>query len=251
VRHPDVLADLIDDDGAASVAPSFLLLLSLLFHVSGVTMSDLICNPNGTTAPFSVPANGTLAVWSLGAFQVLRLTSGVNQPAITTILSDTLANGPQFQSGVLSTTVATSLQIFASGGLPVYYAINSADATAVPAQLANVRTERLRNAQGTPATLNATGTLLGGAILAGIVTSTTGAAVAATLDTGTVMDTVSNFAIGDAFEWTVVNTGGFTFTVTASAGHTIVGVGAVLTLISSRWQTRKTAAATFVSTRLS
>jgi hypothetical protein len=106
--------------------------------------------------------------------------------------------------------------------------------------------------QGAPGVLNATGTLTAAMILSGIVTSTSAAGVTATLDTGAIVDAASEFAIGDSFDWSIINTGPSTFTVTAAAsGHTIVGVGAVLTLISAVWRTRKTAADTFVSYRLS
>jgi hypothetical protein len=105
--------------------------------------------------------------------------------------------------------------------------------------------------QGAPGVLNATGTLTAAMILSGIVTSTSAGAVVATLDTGTILDLASEFAIGNSFDWSVINTGPSTFTVTASAGHSIVGVGAVLTLISAVWRTRKTAANTFVTFRLS
>lgn len=111
--------------------------------------------------------------------------------------------------------------------------------------------ERLVNFQPTPGVLNATGPLTASLILAGIVTSTTGAAVAATLDTGTVMDTSGTFAIGDSFDWSVINTGGNAFTVTAAAGHTIVGVAAVATVTSGRFRTTKTAANTFITYRIS
>ncbi len=105
--------------------------------------------------------------------------------------------------------------------------------------------------QPVPGTLDATGTLTAALLEGRIVTSSTAAATVATVDTGAVMDAALSMAIGDSFDWTIINTGPSTFTVTAAAsGHTLVGVGAVLTLISSQWRTKKTAAATFVSYRL-
>ena len=98
--------------------------------------------------------------------------------------------------------------------------------------------------------LNATGTLTAAMILAGIVTSTTAAGVTATLDTGTVLDAASEFAIGDSFDWSAINTGGNAFTVTASSGHTVVGAGAVAGGTSGLFRTRKTAANTFVTYRI-
>jgi hypothetical protein len=49
----------------------------------------------------------------------------------------------------------------------------------------------------------------------------------------------------------VINTGGNTFTVTAATGHTIVGVAAVVTVTSGNFRTRKTAADTFITYRMS
>ena len=109
----------------------------------------------------------------------------------------------------------------------------------------------VQRTQGAPGTLNATGTLTAALIRGGIVTSTT-AAVTATLDTGAAMDTaLPDMAIGDAFEWSAIKTGANTFTVAAAAtGHTIVGAGAVATVTSGRFLTRKTAAATYITYRL-
>jgi hypothetical protein len=89
-------------------------------------------------------------------------------------------------------------------------------------------------------------------ITAGIVTSTTAAGVTATLDTGAVMETaITNMAVNDSFDWSVVNTGPNTFTVTAAAsGHTVVGAGAVATATTGLFRTRKTAAETFVTYRI-
>ena len=106
--------------------------------------------------------------------------------------------------------------------------------------------------QGAPGVLNATGTLTAAMILSGIVTSTSAAATTATLDTGAIVDAASEFAIGDSFDWSVINTGPSTFTVTSpDSSHTILGVAAVATVTSAIWRTRKTAANTFISYRIS
>lgn len=105
--------------------------------------------------------------------------------------------------------------------------------------------------QGAPSTLNATGTVTAALLLSGIITSTSAAGVTATLSTGALLDAASEFAVGDSFDWSVINTGPSTVTITAAAaGHTIVGVAAVATVTSAIWRTRKTAADTFVSYRL-
>lgn len=106
--------------------------------------------------------------------------------------------------------------------------------------------------QTAPVALDATGALTAAAMLGGIVTSTTAAAVAGTVPTGTVMDAADTaLAIGDSFDWSVINTGPNTFTVTAAAGHTLVGAAAVATATSGRFRTRKTADATYITYRLS
>lgn len=109
------------------------------------------------------------------------------------------------------------------------------------------------HAQGTPGTLNATGTLTAALLASGIVTSTTAAAVTATLDTGALMDTTfaNEVEIGDGFEWSALATGANAFTVTAAAsGHTVVGTGAVATTTSGRFFSKRTAADTWVTYRI-
>jgi hypothetical protein len=106
--------------------------------------------------------------------------------------------------------------------------------------------------QPTPAVLNTTGTLTAAMLMTGLVTSTTAAAVVATLDTGAIMNaSFLDMAVDDAIEWTAIATGANAFTVTAAAsGHTIVGSGVVATGTSKQFRTRKTAADTFVTYNL-
>lgn len=105
---------------------------------------------------------------------------------------------------------------------------------------------------GAGAALNSTGTVTTAMILGGLLTSTTGSAVTATLETGAVMDASTEWAIGEGFNWGVVNTGGANaITITAAAsGHTVVGAGAVAASTSGLFRTVKTAANTFVTSRI-
>lgn len=109
----------------------------------------------------------------------------------------------------------------------------------------------VQRTQGAPGVLNTTGTLTAALTRSGIVTSAANA-VTATLDTGAAMTAaLPNVAIGDAFEWSAIKVGANTFTVAAAAsGHTLVGNGAVATVTSGRFLTRKTAAATWVTYRI-
>ena len=182
----------------------------------------------------TVAAASILSTYSPSAYTVENVGGYLPVPGPTTLaFSGTGANSTTAY-GSLTTVIITA------GPSPVSY--NTGVTPAVY--------ER-GNFQTTPSTLNATGALTTALITNGIVTSSTAAAVVATLDTGTVTDAALTMAIGDAFDWSVVNTGANTFTVTAAAGHTIVGTAVVATVTSGRFRTYKTAALTFVTIRLS
>jgi len=182
----------------------------------------------------TIPASGKIAAYSEARYQIVQVLSFANYPSQEVTLFDGVG---AFTSAAF--TAGASI-IIRGGELPLFYSVGAGP----------VIIERT-NVQGAPGTLNATGTLTAALVLGGIVTSTTAAGVTATLDTGTIMDAANSFAINDAFEWTVINTGPETFTVTAAAsGHTVVGAGAVATATSGRFLTRKTAAATFVTYRI-
>ena len=200
-------------------------------------MSTLL-SPQGTVT-VQVPAGGSLAVFSQGQVSVSQVTTPPNFPnrqfPIGTV-------APNVQSVFGPFTNATELVIDASGGVEVLYEVGTAP------QVQQFRLLSL--VQVTPGALNATGALTAQLCLTGIVTTTSAAAVAATLDTGTAMDPKSQWLIDESFDWWVINTGPNTFTVTAATAHTIVGSGAVATATSAQFRTRKTAAATFVTYRL-
>lgn len=188
----------------------------------------------------TVPATGSIAVASFGlsSASVYRELGFPNEPPALSLLGSVsnaeTVYGP-YTSGATIIIEAGADQVQYDYGLTprVTRAIGSF------------------NLQNSPSTLNATGTLTSTMMLNGIVTSTTAAAVAATLDTGAIMDDATSMSVGDSFDWTIINTGGNTLTVTASTGHTIVGTATVVTVVSAQFRTRKTAADTFVTYRLS
>lgn len=182
---------------------------------------------------FTVSALNQLATYSAASYSVDKLQGYPTFPSqMVNVFAGSAGNT------TTAFTVATLITITA-GSEPVFY---NQGVTPAVYERANYLT--------TPGTLNATGTLTASLIMGNVVTSSTAAAVAATLDTGTVMDAAATMAVDDAFDWSVINTGPNTFTVTAAAGHTIVGVAAVVTVTSARFRTRKTAANTFVTYRL-
>jgi hypothetical protein len=197
-------------------------------------MGSITVPPFGTLT-VAVAASAKVAAYSAGQYQVDQVVGFPNEPPA----NQNLFNGTG--SSLSAAFTLAGQAVINAGASPVL--VNVGIAASI--------FERLDEVQPTPGVLNATGALTATLILAGIVTSTTGAAVAATLDTGTVMDTSATFAIGDSFDWSVINTGANAFTVTAAAGHTIVGVAAVATVTTGRFRTTKTAANTFITYRIS
>jgi hypothetical protein len=103
----------------------------------------------------------------------------------------------------------------------------------------------------TPATYAAAATLTVADLKTAIITYT-GAAASLTLPTGTL--TEGGFAgiyTNMTFEWSVINTGSGLCTIGAGTGHTITGGATIAAGASGRFASRRTAANTFVSYRLS
>lgn len=99
----------------------------------------------------------------------------------------------------------------------------------------------------------------------GIITATqsSGATVAYTLPTGTIMDASGTIQVNEGFDWTLINLSAAaadTITLTAGTNHSIVGVPIAASAHSStggagdgnasRWRTRKTAPNTFITYRI-
>jgi hypothetical protein len=190
------------------------------------------------TVTVAVPAGEKIAVQAYSPASVFQEVGFPNFPEANDLLS--VVENATYVSSAFTNATNVIIQAGASGAA---YAVGVSPVISDSGKF---------QSQGAPGVLNATGTLTAAMILSGIVTSTTAAGVTATLAVGSVVDAASEFAIGDSFDWSVINTGVSTFTVTSpDSSHTIVGVGAVLTLISAVWRTRKTAADTFVSYRLS
>ena len=105
--------------------------------------------------------------------------------------------------------------------------------------------------QPTPTSKSAAATLTVAELQTGII-EYTGAAATLTLPTGTL--TEGGFAgiyTNMAFEWSVINTGSGICTIGAGTAHTIVGSDSIAIGASARFASRRTAANTFVSYRLS
>ncbi len=109
--------------------------------------------------------------------------------------------------------------------------------------------------QPAPTSLAATATLTIAQLLTLILNPTGTTAKNFTLPTGTLTDAGilgGALAVGQGFEWYIINTGtsSGSATLLAGTGHTIVGAALTAIGTSSRWFTRKTAANTFVTYRI-
>lgn len=107
-----------------------------------------------------------------------------------------------------------------------------------------------------PAAKSSTSVTLAAAdLFTGLVTSTQAGAVTATLDTGANMDLSMPNGTGtnEGFEWSLINLGSSSgaATVTASTGHTVVGLTVVSITTSGRFLTKRTATSTWITYRLS
>lgn len=110
--------------------------------------------------------------------------------------------------------------------------------------------------QAAPTAKTADATLTIAELQTGIVTATSATAVALTLPTGTLTDAglaAGSLKAGQSFDWSVINLGSVdgAVTMTAGVGHTYVGAAVVAISTSAVFRTRKTAANTFVTYRVS
>lgn len=200
-------------------------------------MASSIIYPYGSAQGVVIPAGESVQINTKDSAQIFQVNTSPNQPAIPsllgTVVNTTTTFGPFTNATTVNIVGAAGNTLYAIGVAPV------------------VLETKQYQVQGDPVAVNATGAVSALAMQGGIVTSTTAAAVAGTVPAGSVMDLAVQMSIGDSFDWSVINTGGNTFTVTAATGHTIVGVAAVVTVTSGNFRTRKTAADTFITYRMS
>lgn len=115
--------------------------------------------------------------------------------------------------------------------------------------------------QAAPATVNATATMTAANLLLGLITSTTAAAVSATLPLASAVETAllllyPGLQVNDSFDFTIINTGGTNaLTVLTNTGWTLVGDMTVAPLAvgdasQGVFRARRTAANTYTLYRV-
>lgn len=204
-------------------------------------MSNILA-PNGR-ATVTVPATESIAVYTQGQVIVSRTLGFPNYPDQTTPLG-TVTNG---QTVFGSYASGATIVLESNSAVPVFYEVG------VTPQVQQGRLNA--QVQGTPADIADGGSMVATAanILSGIVTATPTTGRNVQLPTGANMDLASEFAIGDSVDWSLITLAAFALTITVNTGHTIVGAAATAgtTGAAARFRTRKTAADTFVTYRLS
>lgn len=110
-------------------------------------------------------------------------------------------------------------------------------------------------AQVAPTAKTGSATLTIAELLTKLITATSASAVGLTLPTGTLTDAglgSGTMAVDQSFTWGIINLGSSSGVVTLTAGtdHTIVGLATLAINTSAQFRTRKTAANTFVTYRI-
>jgi hypothetical protein len=248
----------IDSSGRLLVGTSTNVAINALN--TGLQISNLATN-NGASISIARYNNDA----SAGEFIFGKSRSGINaSPGGIIQNGDTLGvirwvgdNGTDLSSSAATILAAVDGEPGTAGDLTDIPSrlvfTTSPDGAASPTERFRITNEGVQAYnQAAPAAVNATATLTVANLKTGIITSTSAAATDMTLPTGT--DTQAGFSgtyDNMTFEWSVINTGPSLVQVLAATAHTIVGSGSVATGTSGRFASRRTAANTFVSYRLS
>ena len=203
------------------------------------------------TQEISVAASDKISATSAGPFKVYQRVGYPNHPSAWSLLDSVDSEPYTYSSSAF--TAATTVRIEA-GAFPVAYQAGTAALASAP----------LRE-QGAPVAMTTAATITSAALIGGLITGThsAGATAAYTLPTGAVLDAAVEMAIGQSFDFTIINLSAAaadTITLTAPAsGITLVGTAIVQSAHATTgtlygnaatWRMRKTAAETFICYRV-
>lgn len=194
----------------------------------------------------NVNISGTLDVVGTATFGVAGTTNGSLNVTGSSNESITLA---PFGNGVQIYLTGTSQELYISANNYQFTAPGGFRAF----QIYNNFVSRRQSAVA----YNTTATLIASEMAAGLITSTTPASVSLTLPTVTAMNTYLNglqstqFSDGQAFEWSVINTGALNaVTLVAATGHTITGRAIIAANTSGRFTTLRVNNTTYITYRI-
>jgi hypothetical protein len=193
------------------------------------------------TATVSVPSGEKIVVQSYSPTSVFQEVGYPNFPETNDLLS--VVENTTYTSAAFSAATTVIIQAGASGAS---YAVG---VSPVISDVGNWQE------QGAPANITDGASMIATAanILTGIVTATPTEARNIQLPTGANLDLATEWAIGEAFDFSVITLAAFALTITVNTGVTIVGSAATAATSGStaRFRLRKTAADTFIAYRIS
>jgi hypothetical protein len=193
------------------------------------------------TATVTVPANEKIVVQSYSPTSVFQEVGYPNFPETNDLLS--VVENTTYTSAAFSAATTVIIQAGASGAS---YAVGVSPV---------ISDDGNWQEQGAPANITDGASMIATAanILTGIVTATPTEARNIQLPTGANLDLATEWAIGEAFDFSVITLAAFALTITVNTGVTIVGAPATAATSGStaRFRLRKTAADTFIAYRIS
>ena len=203
-------------------------------------MSYNIIAPQGT-ATVTLTANQKIVVKTAGESVVSQTVGYPNYPeqndVLTTVVNGTYTSSAFANGGTVIIQSGAFETLYDVGTDPVIGDNGNWQPQGAPVDIADGGSMALTSA----------------AMLGGIVTATPTTGRNVQLPLGSALDAAGTFAVGDSFDWTLITLAAFALTITVNTGMTIVGAAATAGTsgAAARFRTRKTAANTFVTYRIS
>ena len=185
-----------------------------------------------SSVDIAVPAGESILVFCQDRASVYQVVG-----EIRTLLGNVTAGSQTFGPFVSGATIAID-----AGDYLAWYSVG---ASPIMRELIGYRIQRA------PVAINASGAIPLSALITGVINANAGLlGLTGTLPTGAAIEASSDFRVDDAFDWYVISTGLGTYTIAASAGHTIVGAAGIGSTQSGHFRTRKSATNTFITMRI-
>jgi hypothetical protein len=192
------------------------------------------------TGTVTVPAGEKIAVQAFSPASVFQEVGYPNFPESQDLL--TVVENTTYVSAAFTNATNVTIQAGASGA---YFSVGVAP---------DINNNGNWQPQGAPADIADGASMIATAanVLTGIVTATPTTARSIQLPTGANLDLATEWAIGEAFDFSVITLAAFALTITVNTGVTIVGSAATAATsgASARFRLRKTAADTFIVYRI-
>lgn len=213
----------------------------------------------GMVPPTSGSTAGLCGLWTTSTWNTMMMTNSVTDDAAKSFryCINHYDVNEEFMLGVMLSSNATANTVYVGGGtsafnaataISLYAAANQATTTGTLVAKFNVAGQM--NIQGAPADIADGDTAISAANLQSkiltMTSSTSGRAP--TVPTGTAVNGVVD--TGLSLDWTFINLGDQTVTITQATGHTLVGAMAIAAGTSASFRTRVSAPNTAITYRL-